>query len=113
MATVKERKYRKAVQTLLSQYATFGAGMGDIERQLIFDTQHDHYQMVNVGWQDQQRIYGCAMHLDIKDGKIWIQHNGTEIELDDELTALGVPKNDIVVGFISPARRHLTEFATN
>jgi hypothetical protein len=51
------------------------------------------------------------LHLDIKDGKIWIQHDGTEIGIANQLVALGVPKSDIVLAFHSPFKRQFTEFA--
>ena len=38
------------------------------------------------------------MHLDIKDGKIWIQRNQSDKLIADELVAMGVPKQDIVLG---------------
>jgi hypothetical protein len=37
-----------------------------------------------------------------KDGKIWIQHDGTEIGIANELVKLGVPKDDIVLAFHEP-----------
>ncbi|EGJ32086.1 XisI protein [Moorena producens 3L] len=43
-----------------------------MEVQLIFDTVRDHYQWMNVGWEDLNRIYRSIVHLDIKDGKIWL-----------------------------------------
>ncbi|MFN6539298.1 MAG: element excision factor XisI family protein [Nostoc sp. EkiNYC01] len=51
------------------------------------------------------------MHLDIKNEKIWIQHDGTEGGIADELTNRGVPKQDIVLAFHSPFKRQFTEFA--
>ena len=51
------------------------------------------------------------LHIDIKDGKIWIQHDGTEEGIANRLVAAGVPKNDIVLGFQSPFQRKYTEFA--
>ncbi|MGC1305871.1 MAG: element excision factor XisI family protein [Phormidesmis sp.] len=53
------------------------------------------------------------MHLDIKDGKIWIQHDGTEAGIATQLLELGVPANDIVLAFHSPNMRKFTEFATH
>jgi hypothetical protein len=50
---------------------------------------------------------------DIKNGKIWIQHNGTEDPIASQLVAKGVPKEDIVLGFHSPNRRQYTGFAVN
>jgi hypothetical protein len=51
------------------------------------------------------------LHLDIKDGKIWIQHDGTEIGIANELVKLGVPKEDIVLAFHEPFVRPYTGFA--
>jgi XisI protein len=55
--------------------------------------------------------YFLFIHLDIKDNKIWIQHNGTENEVTEDLVNMGVPKQDIVIGFHSPFKRQFTEYA--
>ncbi len=66
---------------------------------------------MNIGWNGQERIYGLVLHLDIKDGKIWIQHNGTERDIAREFVEMGVAKSDIVIGFHSPFKRKFTEYA--
>lgn len=45
------------------------------------------------------------IHVDIKDDKISIQRDGTEIGIANELMATGVPKEDIVLGFHAPYKR--------
>ncbi len=108
-------QYRQYVQQLLKKYASYHTSHPprgeEMEVETIFDTEHDHYQVVYVGWEDDQRIHGCSMHVDLKQGKIWIQHNGTEASLANELVAMGVPQSDIVLGLLSPRQRQLTEFA--
>lgn len=71
----------------------------------------DSYQLVHVGWHGDRRIYDCILHLDIRDGKIWLQHNGTENDIAAELVEMGVAKTDIVIGFHSPFKRQFTEYA--
>ncbi len=44
-------------------------------------------------------------------GKIWIQHDGTESGIADELEEAGIPKNKIVLGFRSPDVRKYTGYA--
>ncbi len=80
--------------------------------QNIFDTEHDHYQLVHAGWHRKQRQYGCIIHADIRNGKIWIQHDGTEAGFADELVELGVPKEDIVLAYHPPYKRPYSGFAT-
>ncbi|MGG6238873.1 XisI protein [Nodosilinea sp. AN01ver1] len=109
----KLESYRKILQKLLYDYAQLGDADAAVETQIIADTVRDHYQLVQVGWQNDWRIYGCILHLDIKDGKVWLQHNGTEDDIPAELAKMGVPKTDIVVGFHSPFKRQFTEYAVS
>ncbi|MEM9537897.1 MAG: XisI protein [Cyanobacteria bacterium P01_E01_bin.42] len=107
----KVEKYREYILKLLNERAEFGSSYEEIEIQKIFDIERNHYQLVHTGWRNQRRFYGCFLHLDIKDGKIWIQHDGTEIAIADELLNLGVPKEDIVLAFHSPYMRQFTDFS--
>jgi len=109
----KLESYRKIIQQLLKEYAQFGSGDAVVEIQLLADTVRDHYQLMHIGWQNERRIYGCILHLDIKDGKIWLQHNGTEDDIPAELVKMGVSNMDIVVGFHSPFKRQFTEYAVS
>lgn len=104
-------RYRQLVQKLLEDYSKISFNNPDLETEVIFDTQRDRYQVVHVGWSNKRRVYGCTLHLDIKDGKIWIQHDGTEGGIANELVEHGVPKQDIVLAFHSPFKRQFTEFA--
>ncbi len=104
-------RYREIIKRLIADYVNEAATRDDVERQMIFDTEHDHYQLVNVGWRNRHRVYGCVLHFDIKNDKIWLQYNGTEIDFAEELMKQGVPKQDIVIGFHSPFMRQFTEYA--
>jgi hypothetical protein len=106
-------QYRETVQQLLQDYAAFSHNDHEVATQLICDTIRDHYQLVHVGWHGDRRVYGCVLHLDIKDGKIWLQHNGTENDIAAELVEMGIPKTDIVIGFHSPFKRQFTEYAVS
>jgi hypothetical protein len=107
----KLETYRGYIQQALKDYASLGSPDDEVETQLIFDTEGDHYQLVYAGWKNRRRRYGCVLHLDIKDGKIWIQHDGTEIGIANELVKLGVPTDDIVLAFHEPFVRPYTGFA--
>lgn len=54
---------------------------------------------MHVGWINGQRIYGSVIRLDLINGKIWPQHNGTEGDIAQELMAGGIARKDIVQGF--------------
>jgi hypothetical protein len=108
---VKLEKYRTDIEHVLRDYSRYKPAYGNIEVQLLFDEKHDHYQLNNVGWNKDLRVFGCVLHLDILNEKIWIQYDGTEDGIADELVALGIPKEDIVLGFHSSDKRQYTGFA--
>lgn len=104
-------EYRTYIEQILRDYATVKPAYGDVELQLVFDHEHDRYRLTSVGWMGPKRIRGDILHVDIINGKIWIQHDGTETGIAGELVACGVPKQDIVLAFQAPYRRKFTEFA--
>jgi XisI protein len=103
--------YRNLVKQLLTQYLSYQNSEDPIEMEAIFDEKRDRYLLLHIGWRDEERIHGCPIHIDIKDGKIWIQRDFTEAGLAQELVELGIPKNDIVLAFRSPFVRQFTGFA--
>ena len=108
-------QYRKYIQTLLterSQRIYKPQDEAEYEAQTLFDVERDHYQLLYVGWRKNRRYFGCVLHLDIKDEKIWIQHDGTEVGIANQLVELGVPRQDIVLAFHEPSVRQFTEFGT-
>jgi len=107
----KVQKYRTIIKQILSKYGTYKPANGEIEIQTLFDTEHDHYQVLGVGWDKKERIYGCSMHLDIKNDKIWIQTNNTELDIGQALVEMGVPKIDIVIGFQPVYIRQVSGYA--
>jgi hypothetical protein len=107
----KKQTYSTIIKQLLEEYATYKPTYGDIEIQTIFDLERDHYQVVAVGWNQKERIYGCSIHLDIKDEKVWIQINNTELDIGQDLVNRGIPKDDIVIGFQPPYLRQVSGYA--
>jgi XisI protein len=107
----KVKKYEGFVLNILGEYAKIRYSNLDARNMLIADTNNHHYQVVTMGWDGKTHVHDCPIHIDIIDGKIWIQQNMTEIDLDDELMQLGVPKTDIVLGFLSPKMREYTDYA--
>ncbi|MEL7071670.1 MAG: XisI protein [Cyanobacteria bacterium J06581_3] len=106
----KIARYRKAIQALLEQNSLFKTKEKNVENQLFFDTTRDHYQLMSVGWDELDRIYHTILHFDIKDGKIWLQQNTTDIDVGQELVNMGIPKEDIVLGLHPAYKRPYTGY---
>jgi hypothetical protein len=107
----KLTRYREIVKHIINEYAGYRPRHGEIKTETIIDTENDHYEVMHVGWQGERRVHGCVIHLDIIDGKVWIQRDGTNWPVADALMESGVPKEDIVLGFHPADVRPLTGVA--
>lgn len=105
--------YRQIVQTVLLAHSQIKPAYGDIEMGILFDHKRDRYQVLRAGWLQKKRVYGVLIHIDIKSEKIWIQYDGTEIGVANELTEQGIPKTDIVLAYHSPFIRQYDGFAVS
>jgi hypothetical protein len=103
--------YRQLIQKILGEHAQIPYAYGDIQIEPVLDRQADRYLLVILEREDDRRVHGCLVHIDIINGKVWIQRDGTEDGIANELVRAGVPKDRIVLGFRSPAIRKHTEFA--
>ena len=73
--------YRQTIETVLRKYAEIPYSAGEIKQNLIIDD------------------------------KIWIQRDGIEDGITDELVEAGIPKDKIVLGFQPPSVRPHTGYA--
>jgi len=103
--------YRQIIQNVLTEYVRLQYAYGEIQNETIFDREANRYLVMSIGWQEVRRIHGCLIHVDIINDKVWIQRDGTEHGIADELVAAGIPKDHIVLGFHPPEVRQHTEYA--
>jgi hypothetical protein len=103
--------YREIVRRIIEEYASYKPSHGQIDTEAIIDPEKDHYEVMHVGWDGQRRVHGSVVHIDIIGGKVWIQYDGTNRPVADELLAAGIPREEIVLGFHPPHVRPLTDFA--
>lgn len=103
--------YRQIIRETLKPYVNISYANVDVRNQAAFAPETDQYLVVSVGWGKEGRIHGCLIHVSIQDGKVWIQRDGTEDGIANELVQAGIPKDEIVLGFHEPEIRPYTGFA--
>ncbi len=104
-------RYRQLVKELIREYAQYKPSVGDIETEVVFDEANDHYELIHTGWNRTYRIHGAVLHIDIRDGKVIIQHDGTSDAVAEILAERGIPRDHIVLAFKPPEIRPYTGFA--
>ena len=104
-------KYRNLIKSIVEKHSECDSDDREVETQIAFDNDRDRYLMFHVGWRGERRVFGCVIHIEIRQEKIWIQRDGTEVGIANQLIEAGVPKSDIVLGYRSPYMRKFTELA--
>ncbi len=103
--------YCQIIRRIITEQAQLPYSYGDIRFEPVFDAENDRYLLMIEGWNQYKRVHGCILHLDLKDGKVWIQRDGTDYGIANDLLNAGIPKDKIVLAFKSPELRKYTEFA--
>jgi XisI protein len=112
MDTRTLNEWRQIIKRILAELAAIPfPEVVNLEAKTVFDESSDIYMVIVEGWQDVKRMHGCLVHLEIKDGKIWIQQDGTEDGIASELLAAGIGKDQVVLAFKSPQSRAHSGFA--
>lgn len=108
----KIESYQQIIIDILTSEVREFSLQPELEDQVIADLKRNHFQLLRIGWVDDDRILQILIQIDIKpDGKIWLQENQTELRLDEELLKEGIPASEIVLGMHPPSYRQFTEFA--
>jgi hypothetical protein len=104
-------EWRNLVERILTEETRVPVSYGDITLYTVFDRPQDHYLLMAVGWDGHKRVHALLIHVDVIDGKLWIQHDGTERGIARDLEAAGVPKDRIVLAFQHIGRRRYGDYA--
>jgi hypothetical protein len=108
----KLKQYQNCISTFLEEEAA-ERNTPNISWEVVTDTKHHHYQLVETGWYNKRHIYRVLFHLQIKEtGKVWLLVNNTDILVAEELVKKGIAASDIVLGFQPEHLRQYTGFAT-
>jgi XisI protein len=110
---LKIKKYEQLIIDYLTQKKVAPAEPEGYERLVVSDKEHCHYQLLATGWATPNRFVNTILiHLIIKpNSKIWLIENNTETHIAEDLVQLGIPKEDIVLGFHPPQFRSYSGYA--
>lgn len=88
------------VKQVIGRYARFKPSHGDIRLETVFDDTHNRYALMQVGWDRGRRIRGNLIYVVLHDEKIWIEYDGMEQGITQDLIAAGVAPEQIVLAFL-------------
>lgn len=106
MAT--ELNYPEIIKKILLEYLKYDSLDDVIKSSVSFDDEHGNYVLLQAGWRGNEYLQGSVIHIQLIDNKIWIQYDGTEYGVANELVDAGIPKTEIMLGFRHPSVRQYT-----
>ncbi len=105
-------RYKELIMSILNKYQKImPVNLDAVENEVIIDEKGGNYILMRVGFENNRRVHYCVFHFAIKNDKIWLQEDTTDIPVAQLLLDAGIPKEDIVLAFHSPFRRELSGFA--
>jgi hypothetical protein len=110
-ATDKLNRYRDIIESLLTDVRGMTKDKNGYEYRTLLDRRSDSYALICVGWEGKRRVHHFVIHLEILNGKVWLQEDNTDLVIAEELERAGIPKSDIVLGFHPADVRPFTEYA--
>lgn len=103
---------RDLICRILTEYGRVPPANGKFRWSTVFDRTNDRYVLLLIGCNHEDRYTNTPiLHVDLIDGKFWIQYDGTEYGVAQELEDAGIPKSRIVLGYKSPEMRELMDYA--
>lgn len=93
----KLAKYRDIIEKIIRYYGQFQSSFGKVDTYAICDRETDNYLVLDVGWlPSRKRQHAIPIHIRIKDGKVWLEWDGTDEEIAQQLIDAGIAEEDMV-----------------
>jgi hypothetical protein len=104
-------EYRAILRRLVEEEARRVPATGEIEVIPICDEVRDQYQVLHLGWDLHGRVFAVICHLRLREGKVWVERDGTAEGVALRLLEAGIPRERIVLAFHPAWKRPATDFA--
>jgi len=66
----------------------------------VFDKIHNRYGFIQVRWDRGRRVKGNLIYIMLHDGNIYIEYDGIEHDIADDLIKNRIPENRIVLAYL-------------
>jgi XisI protein len=94
---------RTAIKQVINHYAQLKPSHGNIRLDAVFDEERDRYALMQVGWNRGQRVRGNLIYITIQNNQVYLEYDGIEQGIIQDLIDRGVPVENIVLAFLSEA----------
>ena len=107
----KLEKYRRILQQTVEKYANEPRRPEQVPLVPICDREHDNYLLMRVGWDNVGRAHHTLFHFRLNNGKVWVEDDGIEHGIANDLLEAGIAPEDIVLAFQGREPKAVAELA--
>lgn len=105
-------KYKEIIHQELSYRCTIPiANAPSLKRHLIVTKDGSEFLLLTMGWHKKHYRHNLVFHVEIKDGKVWVHEDKTDVGIATKFVENGIPKSDIVLGFLPKYAQEVSGFA--
>ncbi|GAB4332087.1 MAG: hypothetical protein OHK0047_20000 [Leptolyngbyaceae cyanobacterium] len=91
---------REIVKQVIQHYAQFKPSHGNIRLDTVFDDEQSRYALMQVGWDQGRRVRGNLIYVTLHNNQVWIEYDGMEQGITDDLITAGIPSERILQAFL-------------
>ena len=97
------KSYQNIIKEALKTHASYrSSDMPDIDNQLIINEKGSQFVMIVSGWYRKEYIHNIVFHIEVKEEKVWIYEDLTDVGIANELIEKGIPESDIFLAYNQP-----------
>lgn len=105
------KKYQRILELFFIERAAIqDRQKSGLSAHLLINEARTDFLLLKIGWAKKMFVHTVTFHMLIKDQKIWIYENKTDVDVAQLLVENGVAKADIVLGYLSSELRQLSEY---
>lgn len=93
--------YREIIKKVILKYAALRPSHGDIRLDPLFDELHNGFALIQVGWDRGRRVRGLILYLTLRDRKVFIEYDGLETSISEDLIREGIPEASVVLAYLA------------
>lgn len=83
----------------------------NVKHHLIYNEDQTDFILARFGRHEYTYRHHVIFHFQFIDDKIWLHQNNNDVSIGEVLAEKGIPKADMVIGFISELERSAADYA--
>lgn len=96
--TAKLNHYRILITQVLQAHAAMTAEPSNYDTTVVCDIQTGTYRLIDTEITAGRRQDYIVAQLVLREGKVWVERDGIEYGIGQDLLEAGIPADDIVIG---------------